>query len=542
MTKPSIQLNRRSVIKGLTAGAAMPFVMWPSSRALGSGAKHGGTLTTVAWPGTTYMNSAITTSGPEAFLSPKMFDGLLGYDFGMQGKPALATSWNISEDGLRVTFNLRPNVKWHDGQPFTARDVAFTFMEVIKVHHGRGRTLFADLLDVETPDDLTAVFVLKRPAPAIMKALDGRESPILPSHLYAGTDIMENPHNIDPVGTGAFKFVSHERGVSVVMERNPDYWDGDLPYLDRIIVQYISDPSTRTAMLEAGQADVVFLNFLPALDTLRLAEKPEFAIDLKGYETSVSQQQMDFNLERPLLQDARVRHAIAHAIDRAWIVKNVWHGFGEPGATPLHHEQVSFYNTDGVPGYEFDPGKAEALLDEAGHPRGANGMRFELTIDPTPYGNESVIAAEYMREQMRQIGIDLKIRTQDYAVFIKRVWTDRDFDLSLYTAAMGADPTIGVQRFYWSKNFKPGVAFSNGSSYSNPKVDALLEASQVELDLATRQQQFHEFQKIAMTELPTLPIVSTTRATIAHRKVKDHTVDALGSLGNLAHCWLDENA
>ena len=135
-----------------------------------------------------------------------------------------------------------------------------------------------------------------------------------------------------------------------------------------------------------------------------------------------------------------------------------------------------------MPSYPYDLKKAEALLDEAGFKRGANGVRFEMTIDPTPYGDESLTVGEYMREQLRKIGITAKIRSEDYAVFIKRCWTDRDFDVCIYTAAMGADPTIGVQRFYWSKNIKKGVAFSNGSTYSNPEVDALLEASQVELD------------------------------------------------------------
>lgn len=544
MKERSFQLDRRTFIAGLASSVALPAAIGlPAGSAFAQtqAPRSGGTLTTVAWPGTTYMNAAITTSGPESFLSPKFFDGLLGYDYGMVEKPALATEWSTSEDGRRITFTLRPGVKWHDGEPFTSRDVAFTFMEVLKVHHGRGRSLFADLEAVETPDDLTAIFVLTEPAPAIMKALDGRESPILPAHVYEGTDIMENPANTNPIGTGAFKLASYERGASIVMERNPDYWDEGKPYLDRIILQYIPDASTRTAMLESGQADIVFLNFLPALDTLRLAESPDFEMVEEGYETSASNHQMDFNLDREIFKDARVRHAIAHAIDRQWIVDNVWHGFGVAGASPLHHEQRTFFTTEGVPEYPYDLARAEALLDEAGYPRGANGVRFELTIDPTPYGDESLTAAEYIREQFRQIGIQLTIRTQDYAVFIKRCWTDRDFDLCLYTAAMGADPTIGVQRFYWSKNFKPGVAFSNGSNYSNPEVDALLEASQVELDPEKRKEQFTKFQHIAMTDLPTLPVVHTTRATIGWRKVKDHTVDAVGgALGNLANCWIDE--
>jgi peptide/nickel transport system substrate-binding protein len=535
-------LDRRKFLMGLAAGVALPSMLAVSGRSYAQSATpaQGGAVTTVAWPGPTYLNAAITTSGPESFLSPKFFDGLCGYDYGMKPKPALALSWEISEDGLRTTFKLRPDVKWHDGKPFTSKDVAFTFMQVIKVHHGRGRALFADLETVETPDDLTAVFVMNRPAPAMMKALDGRESPIMPRHIYEGTDILQNPANTAPIGTGAFKLTSYERGSNIVMERNPDYWDSGKPHLDQLIIQYIPDPATRTAMFESGQCDIVYLNFLPALDILRLAKEPDFEMDQKGYETSASTQQMDFNLDREHFKDKRVRQAVAHAFDLNWITENIWHGFGKPGASPLHHEQKEFYTTEGVPSYPYDLKKAEALLDEAGYPRGANGVRFELTIDPTPYGEESLPTAEYMREQLRQIGISAKIRTEDYAVFIKRCWTDRDFDICVYTAAMGADPTIGVQRFYWSKNFKPGVAFSNGSHYENPEVDALLEASQIELDPAKRKEQFRKFQQLVMGDLPTLPICETTRATIANKKVKDYTVDALGgALGNMASCWVE---
>jgi len=536
-------LHRRTFLAGLAAGVALPSVLGISGgKAFAQAATPvaGGTVTTVGWPGPTYLNAAITTAGPESFLSPKFFDGLCGYDFGMIPKPALAVSWETSEDGLKTTFKLRDGVKWHDGQPFTAKDVAFTFMQVIKVHHGRGRSLFADLQTVETPDDLTAVFVFGRPAPAMMKALDGRESPILPAHIYEGTNILENPANTKPIGTGAYKLTSYERGANVVMEKNPEYWDTGKPYLDQLIIQYVQDPATRSAMFESGQCDIVYLNFLPPLDILRLAKEPGFEMDQRGYETSASSQQMDFNLEREHFKDKRVRQAIAHALDLNWINENIWHGFGKPGASPLHHEQKEFYTTEGVPSYPFDFKKAEALLDEAGYPRGANGVRFEMMIDPTPYGDESLTVGEYMREQLRQIGITAKLRSEDYAVFIKRCWTERDFDVCIYTAAMGADPTIGVQRFYWSKNIKKGVAFSNGSTYSNPEVDALLEASQIELDPVKRKEQFVKFQQLVMADLPTLPICETTRATIAHKKVKDYTVDALGgALGNMANCWVE---
>ena len=540
MTKTFATLNRRSVLAGLAATTVLPAGILSGRGAFAQTAKRGGILNTPIWPAATYLNSAISTAGTESFLAPKFYDGLLGYEFGMVPKPSLATDWSMSDDGLRIEFKLREGVKWHDGEPFTSKDVAFTFMEVLKVYHGRGKNTFADLAAVETPDDHTAVFILDRPTPALMRALDSRESPVLPAHIYEGTDIMENPANTAPIGTGAFKLVSYEIGANVVMERNPDYWDEGLPLLDRIVVQFVPDAATRTAMLESGQSQAVFLNMLPAQDIRRLDEKPEFEMDMRGFEAMPSAQQLSFNLDNPILAKKLVRHAIAHAIDTQWITDNIWYGLGKAGRSPLHFDQKEFFTTEGVPQYPLDMDKANALLDEAGYPRGDNGMRFDLMLDPSPWGTESINASAYIREQLRQIGINCTVRTQDFAVFVKTVWTDRAHDLVLYIASMGVDPTIGVHRFYLSSNFKPGVGFSNGSNYSNPKVDELLEAASVETDPEKRKQQYAEFQRIEMEDLPVLKVTDISMATIANVKVKDHTIDALGALGNLAHLWLDE--
>lgn len=530
--------RRRTFLIGLMAGAAIPLVAMPGG-AFAQEAKAGGVLTTPAWPAPNVLNSAISTAGPESFIGPKFFDGLLGYDFGLVPKPSLATEWSLSEDGTRVTFKLREGVRWHDGTPFTSKDVAFTFMQVLKLLHGRGKTTFAGLLDVETPDDLTAIFVMERPSPAMMRALDSRESPILPAHLYEGTDIVANPANTAPIGTGPFKLAEYEIGSHLVLTKNEDYWDAGYPLLDRIVIQFVPDAATRAAMLESGQADAIFLNMIPAQDMLRLAKLPDLEMDTRGFEAMPSAQQMDFNLDNPILADVRVRRAIAHAINTEWITENVWYGLGHAGKSPLHVDQKEYFTTDGVPEYAYDLEQANALLDEAGHPRGSDGMRFALNIDPSPWGTESVTASAYIREQLRQIGINCTVRTQDSAVFTTTVWTERKHDLVLYTVNLGADPAIGTQRFYWSKSFSPGVAFSNGANYSNPEVDALLEAAQVETNAEARREQYKKFQQIIMTDLPVMPITNISGANIANRKVKDHTADALGALSGFSRLWID---
>ncbi len=146
---------------------------------------------------------------------------------------------------------------WHDGKPFTSADVAFSVLEIWKKYHSRGRSTFANVVAADTPDPLTVVWRLSRPAPYIISALASIESQILPRHLYAGTDILTNPHNVAPVGTGPFRFVEWKRGQYVALARNPNYWDKGKPYLDRVIFRLLPDAASLSTALETGEAQFV---------------------------------------------------------------------------------------------------------------------------------------------------------------------------------------------------------------------------------------------------------------------------------------------
>lgn len=535
MTQFLYNPSRRQFLAGLALTSVLPSVpAWASQTP-----KSGGTLTIVTSGSPTYLNSALSTAGAEALTSPKFYDGLLDYDYGMKPKPQLATSWSVSPDGKRITFKLREGVKWHDGKPFTSKDVKFSLMEVLKVHHGRGRASFAALTDVETPDDLTATLVLSKPSASIMFVFNSSESPMLPAHLYEGTNILENPTNLNPVGTGPFRLVSYTRGETLVTERNPDYWDTGRPYVDKLIVRFVADGSTRAAMLESGEADFVASSQLPMAEIMRLDGTDGFEVVREGYETTPSQHVVEFNMRRPLFQNKLVRHAIAHTLDKEWINENIWYGYGAPGTGPIHVVQSSFYTTDGVPFYEYDLKKAEQLLDEAGYKRDNDGFRFSVIIDATSYGEAPVHTAEYMREQLREIGVKAEVRVNDPGAFAKRIYGERDYDISTFWGSAGADPAIGVQRFYWSKNIRDGVPYSNGSCYSNPEVDELLEAAAIELDFDKRYALYKKFQQVVMEDLPVIPVNSVSTLTISRSEVKDHTTGALGGFGSMAKAWLD---
>ena len=183
------------------------------------------------------------------------------------------------------------------------------------------------------------------------------------------------------------------------------------------------------------------------------------------------------------------------AIDRAALLKTVVYGYGTVSHVPIAPGLKEFHDPTPSP-YALDLKKAEQLLDEAGFPRGANKIRFKVPMDYNPIGDDGRKVCEFIRAALSRIGITVEVRAQDLSAFAKRVYTDREFDCTYNGHSNLFDPTVGVQRIYWSKNFKKGVPFSNGSNYNNPKVDALLEGAAVENDPVKRKAMFVEFQKI----------------------------------------------
>jgi peptide/nickel transport system substrate-binding protein len=525
-------LNRRDFIGALSAGALLP-PAWSAAPA-GETPVRGGTLVVGASPEPTTLTSAVTSAGPTQLVSGKIFDGLLTYDLALRPQPQLATAWDVSKDGLTITFTLRAGVRWHDGKPFTSADVAWTLDKVWKVYHSRGRGTFANVTEVSTPDPLTVVLHLSKPAPYLLSALASTESQILPAHLYRSGQVLTNPANNAPVGTGPFRFVRWNRGSDIVLERNPHYWQPQQPYLDRLIFRFLPDAGASAAALETGSIQLA-TNMAPA-DIARLRKNGALAVDTRptGYSSLISS--FEFNLDRPALRDVRVRQAIAHGIDRQFLVKNVWFGDAVAATSPLPATLPAFFGAD-LPAYAYNLQQATTLLDQAGLKPDSRGVRLTLNCDPYP-SPPMLQSAQYLRASLRRIGVQLNVRVQDAGEFVNRVYTRRDFDTTIYGANAGPDPAISSQRFYSSKNFQPGIAFSNGANYRNPQVDQLLDAAQVELDPARRRALYLQFQQIVMRDAVTLPLVAWSMPVLSQRRVRNISVTADGVLGNFASAYL----
>lgn len=529
-TDTPMMISRRALLlagsASLLAGAVLPGISFAQEAA-------GGTLVMTISPEPNAMISAFNSASPVAVISSKMTEGLLRYDFELQPHPELATAWEVSADGLTITFHLREGVKWHDGQPFTSADVAYSIMEILKQHHPRGRGVFSGVESAETPDEHTVILHLKTPAPALMSALAGAESPILPKHIYEGTDVLNNPANNAPIGTGPFKFVEWSRGSHIILERNPDYWEAGHPLIDRLVVRNYADSSARVAAFEADEINLGGDGLIPLNEVKRFESNPAFQVETRGTEMNNSLDVLECNMRNPYLAKREVRQALMHAIDKDKMLDIVWYKLAEILTGPIPQSLPNFYSAD-VPSYPFDPARSEQLLEAAGLPKQADGFRFKLRLIWPATGDTYDRAAQFLRQQFRKVGVDLDLQSADVSTFINQVYANYDFDLSMFPSSVGSDPTIGSQRFFLSTAIKQGTPFVNASGYSNPEMDAVLNKAAVEPNAEARKALLAEFQKIAMTDLPMLPLARPIYVTVASANVRDFITGPEGIRSNYA--------
>ena len=496
--------------------------------------KRGGTMTIMFKTEPPSLVALLNTLSPP--VSAKVTEGLLWYDHDMQPQPQLATAWTISSDGLTYTFTLRQGVRWHDGQPFSSADVAAS-LAILKTLHPRGRSTFAHVASVETPDDHTVILHLDQPIPYLIKAFAASESPIVPKHIYDGTDPTTNKNNNAPIGTGPFKLTEWSRGNYVIYDRNPDYWDQPRPYLDRLVVQFIPDAAARSAALESGAIDLGYRTPVALSDVERLRTAGKLAFETKGYEYSNNVYSINFNTDSQYLSKPLVRQALSHAINTATICKVIFYGTFDPCDAPIAPFLKEYHDPSPTP-YPFDLVKAEKLLDEAGLPRGADRARFHIFFEANPTTDESRRLGDFLRAALGRIGVVVEVRSSDMGSYAKRVYTDRDYDITCNTFSNLFDPTVGVMRLYWSKNIIKGVPFSNTTFYSNPRVDALLEQAAIEPDPVKRKAEFMEFQQIVMRDAPDVNVGVPRWYTIYNPRVQGHSITADGIEGNLAHTYI----
>ncbi|MGI0044102.1 MAG: ABC transporter substrate-binding protein, partial [Nitrososphaeraceae archaeon] len=435
-----------------------------------------------------------------AIRSSKIFSSLLQYDLNLNPKPDLAESWDVSDNGTIWTFHLVKNATFHDGVPVTSDDVKFTIEQVVIPYHPLGQLIWDPLKSIETPDKYTVVIKLERPWSPLIYLLDMGEggAPVLPKHLYEGTDIPNNPYNSKPIGSGPFKFVKWEKGNQLVLERNDKYFRAGLPYLDKIIFRVMPDPTTIALGLENGE-----VNYAPEgisiSDTKRFRTLQNINSTFSGQEAYGSTISLVSNLDDPVLGKLKVRQAIAHAIDKDLISKIVYLGQQKEAVSPVSSSVAWAFNPN-VTKYEYDSEKANRLLDEAGYTKGPDGKRFTLTLHYYPGSADDLKVAEIVREQLRNVGIDIRIISLDQTAYGEIVSRNRDFQLTLESWTSGPDPTMQLGQIFHSKQAK--VIGGNGANYSNPKVDQLFDTATYETNAQKKAELLYEIQDMVVRDLP----------------------------------------
>jgi peptide/nickel transport system substrate-binding protein len=484
---------------------------------------RGGTLVValVADPG--HLNPAITTSGATHAAAELLYNGLLGRDERGDPLPELAESWTVEQGGAVYRFRLRDGVTWHDGKPFTAADVKFTFEDVLLKFHARTKASMAEALGgIDTPDDRTVVFRFKRPYAPLLLQLDATEAPIVARHVYQGSDAQKSPANLSPVGTGPFRFVSYRKGAEIRLARNSSYFKPDLPYLDEIVMRIIPDAGTQVLALENGEVD--FLWGVPGPHQARLKADARVRLAQTSYHPGGSNciMTVSFNLERPAFKDVRVRRAIAHALDRDVFLRQVLFGEGKVAAAPISSE-IAWAHASGLRLPSFDRAEAERLLDAAGWKKESAGARVARGAAGAADGARLAIDflhfpafakyGELMRQQLGAVGIEVTQRPLEPAVFAPAVFKDRAFDTNVISYCNGPDPEIGVRRMYHSSQIGP-APFTNAAAYRNERVDALFDQASRTVDRAPRGAAYREIQEIVAQDLPYVWLVETptTRA------------------------------
>lgn len=442
------------------------------------------------------LNPAVTTQGGVHLICGSIFSGLVAHNFKLEPVPDLAERWEVSPDGRTYTFHLAPAAVFHDGAPVTSEDVRFTFEQMLLKYHSRARTSIGDnLRRILTPGPHTVVFEFARPYAAFLQLVDVTNAPVMPKHLYEGTDPLTNPHNTNPVGSGPFRFQEWLKGDHITLARNTRYFKRGKPYLERVVYRVMPSAATAAIAFERGEADY-FLNPSP-LDVARLKEMSGVVVTDKGREGYATVETLIPNLSRAPLSDMKVRLAMAHALDKKFLVDKLLFGMGQPATGPVSRALAWAYNPN-VEKYEHDPALADRLLDEAGYERDGEGVRFRLRCVHAP---SYAKVAEAVREQLRAAGIAVDLQLMEFSAAVDAVYVKKDFDLGFASFENGPDPDVGVKRTVVSSNIGP-IPFSNGAGYRNQKVDELFARAASETDRERRAALYFEAQEILARDLP----------------------------------------
>jgi len=442
----------------------------------------------------------------------RVYSSLFQADPDFKPVPDLAESWDVSPDYLTYTFHLKRNATFHDGTPITSEDVAFSIKE-IAIKHGSicARGLGTVIDTMETPDKHTLVVRLKAPYPEMLNPYDGLGphcSACVKKELYEGTEVINNPHNFKPVGSGPFKFVEWVRGSHIVFERYEGY-HGEKPAIKRIVFRIIGDPIARALAFEKGEVQWVPFE-VPRSEVARLDKLPGNKVMFHGSPCGTIPT-LGFNSRKDPFQNKAVRKALTAAIDKQKIVELVYFGGGDAGIghIPLTPFSAWWHDPDAKQ-IAYNPEVAAKLLDQAGYPVKSDGWRFHINLKHTTGYSEHLQMAELIKDDLKKVGVDVTITSLDHAAWHEHVFKRWDFDVSILPFCGG--PTPPTLKRYHTENIKP-ISWANCVAFSNAEYDGLFNSMISETDAKKRLKLTNRMQEILAEELPGAFLVHSKNAT-----------------------------
>jgi len=454
----------------------------------------------------------LATDSSSFAVAGQIYNGLVKYDKDLKIVGDLAESFDISPDGLTITFHLRKGVKWHDGAPFTSRDVLYTYRVTIDP---KTPTAYAEdfkqVKSLVALDDHTVRATYGSP---FAPALASWGTYILPAHLLEGQDITKSPLARQPVGTGPYRFKEWIAGQKIVLDANPAYFEGR-PWIDRYIYRIIPDTSTMYMELKAGAIDL--MNLTP-VQYARQTTSRQFTSRFNKFRyPSPGYLYLGYNLRHPLFGDKRIRQAMTAAINKDELIQGVLFGMGQKAVGPIVPCRWA-YNPN-VKDIGYDPKRAADLLAQAGwKEKNADGILvkdgkpFQFTILTNQGNQQRLMAAQIIQQRLKYVGIDVKIRIVEWATFLKEFIDKGKFEVVMLAWNISQDPDM--YDVWHSSKTNPGEL--NFIGFKNAEVDRLLVEGRGTFDIEKRKKAYFRIQEILADEQPytflyvpdALPVVS----------------------------------
>lgn len=434
------------------------------------------------------------------FINRALFEGLTKPGKDLAPAPDLAESWTTASDGLSWTFKLRSGVKWSDGKPFTADDVAFTFNDIVlKPDLGaQNRASYAAVKSITVVDPTTVRFDLTRKFAALPSFL-AYNAGIVPKHVLSADPLKTTSFNKGiPVSTGPFKVEKYTSGQSVSLVRNENYF-GSKAYLDKIVFTVVADPNTQIAQALAGDLQIMILDNKAAVERVKSAaglvvvSRPL----VQYYWLALNQTDSRFT-------DVRVRQAFVNAIDRQAIIKSVELGYGSIANSPITPALKAYYDPSLAAKYPYDPAKATALLKEAGWTPGSDGVLqkdgkpFRFTMDVGQRGVLEPVNA-LIQQDLKKVGVVVDLNAMEWNAYIQKDVVRREYTATVNWWTYPSDPDV----FPYYHSSAAGKGF-NIPGYQDPKLDDLLVQGQSAGDLEARKAVYKQLQQYTSETLPYL--------------------------------------